>query len=239
MAGAELTFLTWNLAMLERSAQAPMFWESSATEAAVRDVVLDQAPDVVCYQELPGLVPFVETHSMIPANPKSHSGNLATLVANRLATTELKVATVEGCAILTTFVELDFTIANVHLPAGPGMAPERLMYLSKVIDASPTLPLVIVGDTNMRVEEAERFCAMGFSGDKPPAPTWDSRRNRFRSDAPEFSAYFTRWFASPGVAVTDVRVHAEPVEHDDRRFHLSDHFALSGTVVVPDPAARP
>jgi len=233
-----LSFLTWNLAMLERSAQAPIYWESSATEAAVRDVVLELAPDVVCYQELPGLVPFVETHSMIPANPKSHSGNLATLVRNELATTELKVGTVDGCAVLTTFVDLDLTVANVHLPAGRSMAPERLMYLSKIIDASPTKPLLIVGDTNMRIEEAERFSALGFSGDKPPAPTWDSRRNRFRDDAPEFSAYFTRWFASPGLSVTDVRVHAEPLEHDDRRFHLSDHFALGGTIVLPDPDAN-
>lgn len=232
MAPHELSFLTWNLAMLERSAQAPIHWESSATEAVVRDVVLDLAPDVVCYQELPGLVPFVETHSMIPANPRTHSGNLATLIRNELATGELQVATVDQSAILTTFVDLDLTIANVHLPAGPGAGPERLMHLSKVIEASPTRPLVIVGDTNMRLEEAERFLSLGFRGEKPPHPTWDSHRNRFRDDMPEFRAYFTRWFASPGVDVDDVVVHREPTEHDDKRFFVSDHYALGGRIIV-------
>ena len=102
--------------MLERPSTAPLFWEVSNTEAVVREQVLQVEPDIVLFQELPGMVPFVETHSMIPANPKSHSGHLATLVRNQLATSELKIATVDGCAILTTFVELDLTIANVHLP---------------------------------------------------------------------------------------------------------------------------
>lgn len=218
--------------MLERPATAPLFWEVSNTEAVVREQVLQLKPDIVLFQELPGMVPFVETHSMIPANPKSHSGNLATLVRNQLATTELKIATVDGCAILTTFMELDLTIANVHLPAGKGAAPDRLMYLSKVIQASPTLPLVIVGDTNMRIEEADALIGMSFSGDKPPHPTWDSRRNNFRADAYEFSAYFTRWFASTGVSVSDVVVHRDPIEHDDKKFFVSDHYALSGRIAI-------
>ncbi len=225
--------------MLERPASAPLFWEVSNTEAVVREQVLGLAPDVVCYQELPGLVPFVETHSMVPANPKSHSGNLATLVRNELATTELAIATVGGCAILTTFVDLDLTVANVHLPAGKGAAPDRLMNISKVIEASPTLPLVIVGDTNMRLDETDALTNLGFTGDKPPHATWDSRRNRFRQDMPEFSAYFTRWFASPGVCVSDVVVHRDPVEHDDRHFFVSDHYALSGRIHLTKTSKQP
>jgi len=230
-----LRFLTWNLAMLERSAGAPPHWDSSATEAAVRQIVLDLEPDVVLYQELPGLVPFVETHAMVPANPTSHSGNLATLISNDLASTTVEVTTVDGAAVLSTFVELGLTIANVHLVPGKGASADRLMQLSQVIEASATLPLVIAGDTNMRLAEADALLDLGFSGDKPARPTWDSRRNRFRTDMAEFTAYFTRWFASPGVKVTDVKVHSQPVEHDDYRFHISDHYALSGVIsVVPD-----
>jgi hypothetical protein len=90
--------------------------------------------------------------------------------------------------------------------------------------------LLIVGDTNMRVDEAETLVDLGFSGEKPPHATWDSRRNRFRADMPEFSAYFTRWFASPGVSVSDVQVHRAPVEDGSHRFFISDHYALSGHV---------
>ena len=227
-----LQFLTWNLAMLERSASAPLYWDSSATEAAIRDEVLRLRPDVVMYQELPGLVPFVETHEMMRANPRSHSGNLATLVTPDLMASEPSVSVVEGCAVLTTFAEPELTIANVHLAAGKGADGDRLMQITRVISASPTKALLIVGDTNTRLAEAEALTRLGFSGDKPPHVTWDSKRNRFRENMPEFSAYFTRWFASPGVTVSDVVVHRDPVEHEDHSFFLSDHYALSGTVTV-------
>ena len=209
-----------------------MHWDQSSTEAVVRQTVLELAPDVVLYQELPGLVPFVETHDMVRANPRSHSGHLASLVSQDLFRTEPGVRIVEGCAVLTTFASPEITIANVHLTPGKGAAADRLMQMSTVIEASPTNALLIIGDTNMRMAEAAALVDLGFSGDKPPAPTWDSRRNRFRTGGAEFSAYFTRWFASPGVTVSDVVVHRDPVEHDGRRFFVSDHFALSATVAV-------
>lgn len=229
-----LSFLTWNLALLERPAHAPLFWESSHTEAVVRETVIDEAPDIVLYQELPGMVPFVETHQMMKANTRSHSGHLATLVKNDLAATEPTVRVVDRCAVLTTFAEPELTVANVHLVPGKGAAPDRLMQIAEVIAASPTKALLIVGDTNMRLAEAEQLLELGFSGEKPPSVTWDSRRNRFRRDMPEFSAYFTRWFASPGVEVDDVVVHNQPVEHDDGDFYISDHFAMSGEVGLTD-----
>lgn len=219
--------------MFERSASAPVFWDPSNTEAIVREHVLETSPDVVLYQELPGQVPFVESHVMMRANPRSHSGHLATLIKQELAEPAPRLTTVKGCALLTTFAGANLTVANVHLAPGKAAAPDRLMQLTKVIQASPTKALVIIGDTNMRMAEAEQVVDLGFTGDKPPHVTWDSRRNRFRRDMPEFSAYFTRWFASPGVTVDKVQVHRDPVEHNDHQFFVSDHFALSGRITAP------
>jgi len=225
-----LTFLTWNLAMFERSFRAPTLWDPSHTEGVVRDLVLDTQPDVVLYQELPGMVPFVESHTMLRGNPRSHSGYLATLVTHELAETEPQVTIVGGFALLTTFDQSGLTIANVHLAPGKAAAPDRMMQLAEIIQASPTPGLLIVGDTNTRMSEAEQLAEMGFDTTKPPKVTWDSRKNRFRRDMAQFSAYFTRWFASPGVAVDEVAVHDEPVEYQDHSFFVSDHFALSGRV---------
>ena len=218
--------------MLETSAQAPMSWQVHDTEEAIRQRVVERAPDVVLYQELPGTVPFVETHGMVRGNPRTHSGHLATLVSHELMATEPAVTTIAGTAILTSFAEPAITIANVHLVPGPGAAAERLAQLAAVVEASPTDAIVIVGDTNTRVGEVDAITTAGFHSAPPPRPTWNSRRNRFRSGGPEFSAYFTRWFASPNVEVSDVRVLDQPVEADGSRFHLSDHFALAGTVTV-------
>ncbi len=225
--------------MLERSAQAPQAWQQFHTEAAIRDEVLAIEPDVVCWQELPRQVPFVETLDLLPATTRSHSGNLATLVTHELkeATPPPTIQVVDHIGLLATFGggPFDpgaFTIANVHLEPGPGAADRRLEQISQVVGKCPTQRLLIVGDTNMRLGEGEVLFEAGFSGDKPPHATWDSRRNKFRFGGNEFNAYFTRWFASPGLRVDDVVVHRTPVEFQETPFFLSDHYALSGTVTV-------
>jgi endonuclease/exonuclease/phosphatase family metal-dependent hydrolase len=229
---ATMRFLSWNLALMERSAEAPPWWQLHDTEAAIRDEVLVTQPDVVHYQELPGLVPFVETHGMVPANPRSHSGYLATLVGHDLLANGPQVTTVPGCAILTTFAGPEVTVANVHLAPGPAAAGQRLAQLAAVVEASPTESLVVIGDTNTRVDEIAAITDAGLRAPRPPQPTWDSRRNRYRDDGPAFTASFTRLFASPGVEVSGVEVRRSGIEAGGRRFHLSDHFALVGAITV-------
>lgn len=226
-----LRFLSWNLALLERSDQAPHTWEVHDTEAAVRRIVLEHDPDIVVYQELPGLVPFVETLDMVRANPRSHSGHLATLARPTLLDPAPTVTVVPG-ALLTTFAAPAVTVANVHLAPGAGAAAQRLAQLAAVVEASPTAALLIVGDTNTRVDEMAALGEAGLTAPVPPHPTWDSRRNRFRADGPRFSAFFTRCFAGPDVEVSALEVHRTPERSGDHRFFLSDHFSLTGTVAL-------
>ncbi len=210
-------------------------WSMEQSEAAFREIALRVAPDLILLQELPRLVPFVETHGMVPANPESHSGNLATLVRVELMAEPPEVQTVDGCAILSTFGG-ELTVANVHLAPGAGKAAEgaRLEQFAQIVESSPTERLVIIGDTNTRVNEVATLEAAELRGERPPRATWDSRRNRFNSGphATEFTAYFTRHFASPGVRVGNVSVLADPLEVDGEFFHLSDHYGLSGTIYV-------
>ncbi|MEM9651140.1 MAG: endonuclease/exonuclease/phosphatase family protein [Actinomycetota bacterium] len=226
-----LTFLSWNLAMLERPAAAPLDWEQEHTQAEVRDIVLAESPDVVTFQELPGVVPYVETHDMVRSNPRSHSGNLATLIGNDLMEESApRPITVPGCGLLTVLADR-VTIANVHLAAGPGQGSVRRDQLEAVVAAAPTPAVVIVGDSNTRLDEEDGLATLGLAGPRPPEPTWDSRRNRFRDDGREFVAFFTRaWTVGPA-SVTDLRVLSRTtVDVGDGPFHLSDHYALVGTV---------
>ena len=85
----------------------------------------------------------------------------------------------------------------------------------------------------MRVSETAGFDRL--RSPSPPAPTWDSRTNRFRADAPTFTAYFTRWFATPEVEVSHVAVLREDVRTRRATFHLSDHYALTGVVGTRTP----
>jgi len=227
-----LTFLTWNLAMLARSAEAPPGWSQEHTEARIRELVLELSPDLVLLQELPGLVPYVETHDMIRANPRSHSGNLAILVGHDLLDEQPAHAVVEGCALLVTFPERDLTVANVHLAPGRGGAGLRLAQLEAVIQAAPTIDVAVIGDTNTRTGEEAGIGSLGLAGERPPSATWDGRRNPFNGPAGDFVAYFTRAFASDDVLIVDQTVHPGRVTIDGTTFHLSDHFGLSGTIVT-------
>lgn len=226
-----LSFVSWNLAMLERSPDAPADWEQDHTMAAVRDIMLELSPDVILYQELPGVVPFVETHDMVRANPMSHSGNLATLIGNHLADEPIDVAVVQGCAILVTFVERDLTVANVHLAPGAVSADLRLEQLQAVIEAAPTNDVLVAGDTNTRMAEEPDIAALGLVGKRPPEPTWNGHQNRFRGPEGEFIAFFSRYFATKDIRVDDVAVLSNrAVEVAGRSFHLSDHYGFMGTV---------
>lgn len=231
-----LSFLTWNLAMLARSAEAPPAWDNEHTMFAVRERVLALEPDLVLFQELPRAVPYVETHDMIKANPETHQGNLATLVSHDLLARygEPEVAVVGRCAVLVT-VTLDgvgpVTIANVHLAPGPGAGPERLDQLADIVEASPSPALAIIGDTNTRVDELGPLADAGLAAPRPPKATWNSKRNRFNPGGAEFTAYFTRPLATAKLRVADQRVLDEPERTDDgHTFHLSDHYPLTGRI---------
>lgn len=244
MADSALTFLTWNLAMLGRSDEAPPSWTQEHTEAEIRRVALQAGPDLVLFQELPRLVPYLETHDMVKANPESHQGNLATLVSHELVgrVGQPEVTTVPGCAILTTFAVAGsgsaITIANVHLAPGAGAAAvgSRLDQLARIVEESPTAALAIIGDTNTRVDELDALAEADLHSPAPPRPTWDSSANRFHHQGPEFVAYFSRAIVSPGVEVVDQLVLDEPIDIDGNRFHPSDHFALTGTLHLPPTA---
>ncbi len=212
--------------MLARSREAPHTWTQDHVEAEVRARLLDWSPDVVLLQELPGIVPYVETHDMIRANPRSHSGNLATLVGHHLMDEAITWSVVEGCGLLVTLADRELTVANVHLAPGSGAAGIRLGQLGAIVEESPTDDLLILGDTNTRRAEEVAIGAIGLDAPRPPGPTWDGRRNRFNGAEGDFVAYFTRALAAGSVDIGQQTIRPGSVEADGHRFHLSDHFAL-------------
>lgn len=223
-----ITFLSWNLCLFERSDQAPPLWRTDQTEAKVRELILEVAPDFVFFQELPGLVPYVETHDMVPANCKSHSGDMATLAKKELMD-DLKSWSIPG-AVMTEIKSMNLTLANVHLRPGSGSDWYRMANLNEIKTATKTESLLIAGDTNTRLSEVKNIAQLGLVGDKPPEPTWDSRANLYRAGGREYTAYYTRYFHSQDLNVKEVKVWSDPVEEDRCKFHLSDHYAISGKV---------
>ena len=222
------SFLSWNLALLNRSAHAPQHWELCDTEEVVREQVIELSPDIVLFQELPGLVPYIETHNMIRANPQSHSGHLAILISQRLSEFDVTLTPLEGFGLSVTFMEVGLTVANIHLAPGKGNTELRMSQLAAVIDSSPAERIVVIGDTNTRASEITNIKDSGLEVPDLPGPTWDSFRNRFNADSPRFKASFTRCITHPDVKIRDLKILEGKVIRNEKSFHISDHFALFG-----------
>ena len=216
---------------MEPSAQAPSNWRIDLSEAKIREQVLALAPDFVFFQELPGLVPYVETHDLIPANTVSHSGNVATIAKKELMD-DLESSSIRGFAVQTTIKSAALTFVNVHLEPGKDGDFKRLQQFNDIKNNCPTPALLIAGDTNMRVAEEEALEKIGIIGQRPPTATWNSRINHFRDDGREYTSYYTRYLHTDRVKVDQVVVHDKPVKEEGKQFFLSDHFALSGRVEV-------
>lgn len=218
---------------MERSEEAPAHWREDLTEAEIRKRVIETNSDVVCFQELPGMVPFVESHDLAPANTISHSGTIATIVRKSMVK-QMTAEAVGRFAVLTTFHDIGLTIANVHWESGQDGADKRASMAKAIVDRCKTNSLLIVGDTNSRLVEEKTYRSIGLVGQRPPKPTWDSRKNGFRKTQRKthrsFTAYFTRYFHNSNCHVHDVRVFDTPIQVESNRFFLSDHFALGGVV---------
>ena len=223
-----ISFLSWNLAMLGRPSQAPQHWELCDTEEIIREQIVELAPDIVLFQELPGLVPYIETHSMVRSNPQSHSGHLAFLISHQQAESSISHKTLEGFALLVTFEDIGLTVANVHLAPGKANNSLRVSQIASVIESSPTENIAIIGDTNTRKAEISQFQNSGLYVPELPEPTWDSYRNQFHEDSPSFKASFTRCIAHPDIRISDLQVLEGKVIRNEKAFHISDHFALFG-----------
>lgn len=210
--------------MMATSDYAPAGWRMDETEAAIRGLVLEHDPDVVLFQELPGMVPYIETHDMVPANAKGQTGDIATLVRRELM--DGLVAETQAGAVLARVAGV--TLANVHLESGSGGTDARLGTLSALCKAVDG-PLVVIGDTNTRVAEEEAIEALGLIGPRPPAPTWNGRICRYRKGAREFTAYYSRAFGRDVMLEIETVV-STPLGARGERFHLSDHFAFTGKI---------
>lgn len=216
--------------MFERSDFAPAGWRMDQTEAAVRNLVLQLDPDFVLFQELPGLIPYIETHDMVPANAKGQTGDIATL-ARRELMADITASRLEN-TVITHIGSAGLSLANVHLPSGSGGDRDRLRVIKNIQSGSENRQLAIIGDTNTRTKEEDDIAQLGLIGARPPVPTWNGKLCRFRRDARGYTAYFTRAFHSEGVQVGEVEVWSQPVKHKGAEFHLSDHFAMSGRISV-------
>ncbi len=231
-----LRFISWNIALVTQSQQAPDTWTQTRAVAAITRLLEANPSDVIALQEVPASWnPDIAGYLTLEAETTSHSGRIITLLSKKVvASNQIVTCPVHGSAVLVDIGGL-VTVANVHLCPGP-FHQERYAQLSDIVETNQNSHLLVVGDTNTRGKELAAIETLGLVTVRPPSPTLDWRRNRFHRDRPNIpriSSYYTRAFTTANIAVSGMAVWNQPTKTGDgTEFFLSDHFALSGTATT-------
>jgi len=233
--------MSWNVAMLKPSHQAPPDWTAENTEDAVLDAIEAERPGLLHLQELPTAVGlgYIEGYVHLDKTTESHCGCIHTYVRSDLAGLIEDVRVLDRFCVLTQLrlpSGAGLQAANVHLLPHKQNAGNRLAQASEILSCGPELHTLVAGDTNTRQPEAAEWRrGLGLVGEMPAKQhTWDGFANRFHGpETFKFRSSFSRLFHSKGVHVDHVRILKDPIERGGRRFFLSDHHAFVGTLSVP------
>jgi endonuclease/exonuclease/phosphatase family metal-dependent hydrolase len=154
-----LTIVSINLAACEPSQSASWDWNQQRSTNAVQLEILKSNPDIIALQECPGgsqwairVFPAYQAMGAI----YSHADQVILLVKQGISAEEVSV----DMGLPAIMAELrigkrHLLVASVHLAPFRGGSSKRKAQLEYLLQkaSSLSLPLIIAGDTNMRVSE--------------------------------------------------------------------------------------
>ena len=163
----ELTLVSMNVAGCVPSRSARRGWTKQDSVRAMRDEVLRTDPDIVALQECPGRMEWAS--ATFPAYValgavRSHADYVILLVRKGIEAEILPIVDTELDHVPAVLVKLktgdrELLVASMHLAPFREGSFERRMQFQAVIRQSAfsagddSIPLIMAGDTNMRVAE--------------------------------------------------------------------------------------
>lgn len=237
------TVLTYNVNDLSLSDASPPGWTQAAQHAALRDLVLQLQPDLLCLQEAfddfpPLLTEAYEWHGQVP----SHRGScrLATRREGPLAGAGGEAAFEVGPAVVAPLRlhggEQPIYAACAHLAPFADNWPRRARQLARIVEAVPPgAPLVFAGDANMREGEtgagdnglADAWVAAGSH--EAQRWSWNTHVNRYYRDGRKYQDRYDRVFTR-GFSVLGFELAGNQPASSSSSHFLSDHFGILATL---------
>lgn len=254
-----LTLVSMNIAGCHPSKEAPQGWGENDATIAIRDEILLTDPDILALQECPGTVAWAT--AVFPGytavgDTRSHMDYVILLVrkgiqAELVPILQAPISTSSVPAVLAKLSHgnRELLVASVHLaPFGDGNMDRRMEMEALIRTAGKSsTPLIIAGDTNMRVAEDKvmenqlelvEFWKLAGS-DWKTKWTWDTKDhgtqfNRYYGeDTRQYNARYDRIYAtdqSPEATLSVLSFELIANKPVTNKFHfLSDHFGISTT----------
>jgi endonuclease/exonuclease/phosphatase family metal-dependent hydrolase len=163
-----VTLVTYNVAGCQPSKMAPTSWTMTDSAQAIESEILKDNPDVIALQEIPeqySKTMLSEGYKLV-GTKSTHAPYVALFVRKEIDVKRVKSNQIDRLPVvvgelLFSFHDKQmqqqqrFWIASVHLePFGEGASTRQKQLQSLVEEAKKEqVPLIIAGDTNMRVAE--------------------------------------------------------------------------------------
>ncbi|PNH11679.1 Tyrosyl-DNA phosphodiesterase 2 [Tetrabaena socialis] len=232
---ARFSLLTFNINDDATSASSPAGWTLAAQHAALRQLVLEHSPDLLCLQECFSFPSTLVDHYDFHGSTTSHRGSchVATRRGSALGADGPTIAAGPCILVPLRLGERRLFAASAHLAPFAEFDQERARQLADIVRAVPAdVPLVLAGDTNMRERETGQAAANGLAdawleSGSPPEQRWSVNTcvNRYFADGHAFTARYDRLLYR-GCTLLGFAVTADQPCSDTPQHYLSDHFGL-------------
>ena len=163
-----LTLVTYNIAGCQPSKMAPSSWTVNDSVQAIKSEILKDDPDIIALQEIPEQYTktiLSEGYKLV-GTKWTHAPYVALFVRKGIDVDRIKSNQLNDLPVVVGELQFNFHdkqqqqqyrlwIASVHLePFGEGASDRQRQLQSLVKEANKEqVPLIIAGDTNMRVAE--------------------------------------------------------------------------------------
>eukprot|EP00521_Asterionellopsis_glacialis_P008598 CAMPEP_0195285886 /NCGR_PEP_ID=MMETSP0707-20130614/3556_1 /TAXON_ID=33640 /ORGANISM="Asterionellopsis glacialis, Strain CCMP134" /LENGTH=271 /DNA_ID=CAMNT_0040345455 /DNA_START=89 /DNA_END=901 /DNA_ORIENTATION=- len=246
-----LTIVSMNLAGCQPSQAAPRQWNQERSTNAVRSLILEKNPDIICLQESPGGAKWAKQvfpqFTAIGAT-YSHADQVLLLVKEGISAERIPLDnSMPAIMGLITFENKRLFIASAHLAPFERGAFQREKQVLSLKDKAKSFPLIFAGDMNMRVSEDSTMeetlgllDAWKLAGSHSTTKwTWDT--NDYRAQGGDFNQYYgdntreynTRYdriYVLTNNAIEVVVPSFELIANQsltNNRHFLSDHFGMA------------
>lgn len=256
-----LTVVSMNLSGCKPSAAAPSHWNMLKSTDAVKIELLKSKPDILALQECPsGGITWAERvfpeYKSIGA-VYSHCDQVVLLVRRDIFAKNVSLPSgLPAVAAELQWKDRRLLVASIHLAPFAGGEYDRRRQVQSLLQKASTmsLPLILAGDTNMRVKEDstmeqppfQLLDAWKVAGSKIESKwTWDTRDhtqnggffNRYYGDdTKEYKTRYDRIYihTTESMELQEVQsfelIANRPVTN---KYHfLSDHFGMSTRIIL-------
>jgi endonuclease/exonuclease/phosphatase family metal-dependent hydrolase len=244
-----------NLAGLQPSAVSPKTWTAKDQLEAVMKELLTSHPHIIALQECPSAAwaagVFADDSYISIGSTASHAGFINLLIKKGVfadhqpVKLQREIPAVMARLTLSNNTEESLYVASVHLEPFQSGSFERQVQMQELLEAAQSMPLIVLGDTNMRDgedsyhEKSYQDAWKVLGALEATRYTWDtiihgtSFNQYYGTSTRQYQKRYDRvYFTTNVLKPTEFTLIANQPIPPSKDHFLSDHFGVAVSVQI-------